>query len=309
MTHNGNGTYDNIHVYGADYSGHSGYYGYSTNLFTFDSSNTKLTNFSGSNYRGYGTGLLIGSSDSQHNANNLILNGSINGTTNGITTYSQGSSSGILTNTTIIDVKTSNCTYNYYISEEDGATVNNTKLANIDISSVNYGGGEYTLLQPLNARVLNTTGVPVVNANLTINVTGLDSIGNVFVNTTTDNNGCPVSPIYVSDYFRDSVEGYTYYNSSTVTASKLNKSNTSVPFNPDETWLSDNSSEPNGTSVIVMLDVAGEGEEPAYWIPTEGKHYLNVPETHTWFSGSWTVTISGTYENEQTEITGVEVRP
>jgi hypothetical protein len=294
-------------------------------------------------------------------------------------------------NITIIDSNLQNTGFG--VNFANGTNVN---FANVNLSSIYFDSGNYTNLYPLNVRVLNTANYPVQNANLTLSVTtfGLDGLGNYFASVQTDENGYPESPIYVPDYLKDSVAGYTYYNLNTVTAEKSGESDTSAAFNPDETWYSENSSSPNGTLIILTLDVEGEGEAPLsissftpldttptttngteqtftidltktgnvtwyidsnevqtnnsvstasytnstasvgtynvtviatdgvtevnqtwiwtvteYWTPTPGTHYIGVPETSTWSAGSWITTFSGTYTEEQTEVTGVEVRP
>lgn len=219
--------------------------------------------------------------------------------------HSYNNASGYSHDIVLVDTNITDGTGNIVTSSYD------ISYANTIVPSLStFSNSNYTELFPLNVRVMNTTNVPVNDANLTLTVTtfGLNGLGEYFVNVSTDENGYPETPIYVPDYFRDSVTGYTYYNLNTVTAEKAGQSDTSAAFNPDSTWYSVNSSSPNGTLITLTLDVPGEGESE-YWTPTEGTHYLNVPETSTWSAGSWITTFSGTYTEEQTEVTGVEVRP
>lgn len=135
-------------------------------------------------------------------------------------------------------------------------------IANCNFSDIYYYlySGENTIMYPLNVRVLNSSSLPVENANLTLTITtfGLGGLGEYFVNVSTDENGYPKSPINVPDYMRNA-SGCTYYNLNTVTAEKSGESDTSAALNPDETWYSVNSSSPNGTLITLTLDVAGVG--------------------------------------------------
>jgi hypothetical protein len=224
----------------------------------------------------------------------------------GINIYYLGTQWGVSQNNTFIDCNL----IGNSITDYKHSNCTKSILANVNFSTVDFVNGNYTVMYPLNVRVLNSTGYSVQNAELALTVTtfGLDGLGNYFVNTTTDENGYPVSPIYVPDYRRDSATGYTYYNLNTVSAEKDGESVTSAAFNPDETWYSIDSSSPNGTLITLPLDVPGEGESE-YWTPEAGKHYTRVPEQWTWNAGSWDVTFVGTYTEAQTEITGVEVMP
>jgi hypothetical protein len=176
----------------------------------------------------------------------------------GINIYYLGTQWGVSQNNTFIDCNL----IGNSITDYGHSNCTKSILANVNFSTVYFVNGNYTVMYPLNVRVLNSTGYSVQNAELALTVTtfGLDGLGNYFVNTTTDENGYPVSPIYVPDYRRDSATGYTYYNLNTVSAEKDGESVTSAAFNPDETWYSIDSSSPNGTLITLTLDVAGEGE-------------------------------------------------
>jgi len=252
-----------------------------------------------------------------------MINGIISGTGGGIITS--------CINSTFINVTHSSVDSYYTIYQDSqGQTAQNVSIINCDTETINvvngtdikiintnhtigtFTTGDYSVLYPLNIKVQNTTNYPVANAEITITTSGLSLNGYGSETTTayTDSTGKlnASQQLYVADFLRDSSAGYTYYNLNTVTAEKAGQSDTSAAFNPDSTWYSVNSSSPNGTLITLTLDVPGEGESE-YWTPTEGTHYLNVPETSTWSAGSWITTFSGTYTEEQTEVTGVEVRP
>jgi len=143
----------------------------------------------------------------------------------------------------------------------------NIYLANVNSSFTSQTGSHNgTVFWPINVLVTDNQSNTLSGATVTLNVTtfGLNGLGEYFVNTTTDENGYPVSPIYVPDYRRDSATGYTYYNLNTVSAEKDGESATSAAFNPDETWYSIDSSSPNGTLITLPLDVPGEGESETH---------------------------------------------
>jgi hypothetical protein len=199
----------------------------------------------------------------------------------------------------LIDSNLSGTSQGWYACSQTGA-----KIANTVFSSIIFGSGNYTTLYPLNVRVLNITNIPVSNATLTLNVTtfGLDGLGNYFVSVQTDSDGYPETPIYVPDYFRDSVTGYTYYNLNTVSAEKSGESDTSATFDPDDTWYSVNSSDPNGTLITLTLDVPGEGESIPLTInlfsPTDTTPATtNVTEQTFTVNFSKTVNSAGWYIN------------
>jgi hypothetical protein len=261
------------------------------------------------NYTSVNDGVGIGMFDCD---NVKLINGTITdaGVAISMTWYSAEEYSTY--NASFIDVNIINAgtEINHYYADD-------TILANVNFSSVDYNTGDYTVLYPLNVRVLNTTDYPVQDANLTLTVTtfGLDGLGEYFVNTTTDENGYPVSPIYVPDYLYDG--SYTYYNLNTVTAEKSGESYTSSAFNPDSTWYSTDSSEPNGTLITLTLDVPGEGGEPAveYFYGNTDYSYLDYPEVLEWNSTLGIFTkrflLDGTIleEDAPERVTGVEVRP
>lgn len=141
----------------------------------------------------------------------------------------------------------------------DNAT--NTLLVNSAFEDIVFGSGDYYVSYPINARVVNISGNPVENATLTLTTStfGLNGLGETFVSVQTDTDGYPESPIYVNEYKRNST-GYTYYDVDTLTASKNGEVDTSAALDPDSTWLSIDSSSPNGTYIELVLDVPGEGE-------------------------------------------------
>ncbi len=230
------------------------------------------------NFEIVGSGIYIFNSENNKfinvtHVNNLDNSDSANEQSGIYITKVTGQNFSSTNNNTFININTTNNNYKaiYHVYGDDEIYANvNTE------DGIAFTDGDYTQMYPLNVRVLNSTGYPVQDAELTLTATtfGLDGLGNYFVNTTTDENGYPVSPIYVPDYRRDSATGYTYYNLNTVSAEKDGESVTSAAFNPDETWYSIDSSSPNGTLITLTLDVTGLAND-TYTIETQSESFVN----------------------------------
>ena len=125
------------------------------------------------------------------------------------------------------------------------------------------GNHNYTVLYPLNVRVLNTEGQPVDNAMITVTAStfSLNGFGETVTTAYTDSTGKlnESQLIYVADFLRDSSAGYTYYIVD-VTASKDGETDSELAINPDATWRSSDIDNLNGTLYILILDVEGTGD-------------------------------------------------
>lgn len=254
------------------------------------------------NYTSVNDGSGFSSLDSD---NVTLINGSISSATNGITLTYLTTTDKNAKNTTIINTEITGCTNDIVQQDADNTRIVNT---NVTIDLIN---GDYSVLYPINIKVENTTGLVVANAEVTVTTSGLSLNGygveTLTAYTDTDGKLNESQQLYVADFLRDSSAGYTYYTVD-VQASKDGKTDSELDINPDSSWYSSDLDNLNGTLITLTLDVPGEGEYE-YWTPTPGKHYIGVPETSTWSAGSWITTFSGTYTEEQTEVTGVEVRP
>jgi hypothetical protein len=187
----------------------------------------------------------------------------------------------------------------------------NTSFINVNETGYNLYSGKYNEMenyQYLNARVINTTGYPVTNAILSANTTTRNGHGDIQTTFYTDESGYinmenRSNRMAVLDYYRNNSGTIQY--TSLITASKDGETDTAV-FTPDGTYSANTSTGGlSGELITLTLDV----DTTEYWTPTPGKHYIGVPEINTWTSGAFVTTFSGTYTEEQTEITGVEVRP
>jgi len=159
-------------------------------------------------------------------------------------------------NNTFVDIRTSNNGYksiwHYY--------GHNIAYANVDTSNgIDFSTGNFSMLYPLNLRVLNTTNYSVSNALIAVDSLGtsMNYLGQQATTGYTNETGYlnASQMLYVADYLRDSSAGYTYYTFN-ATASKSGQTDSETSLNPDSTWLNS-----GGTLIALVLDVAGD--EPA----------------------------------------------
>jgi len=142
----------------------------------------------------------------------------------------------------------------------------NIKFANTDEVDiyVTFDDSNYTMYYLINPLITNTTNYLVNEANIYLNSTiiGLDGDGNDFTNATTNENGILnySERRYVPYFTRDSVDGYTYYNESTIFVDKDGKSNESEFLLINNTWHSTDLNNINSPIIKLMLDVEGTGE-------------------------------------------------
>ena len=200
-----------------------------------------------------------------------MINGTISGTGGGIITS--------CINSTFINVSHSSGDSYYTIYQDSqGQTAKNVSIINCDTETINvvngtenkivntnhtigtFASGNYSLFYPLNVQVINTTGNPVSDATVTLNLTtfGLNGLGEITSTGTTDSTGKlnTSQMLYVPDFNRDSSAGYTYYTVD-VQASKDGQTDSELAINPDSSWYSPDLDNLNGTLITLTLDVEG----------------------------------------------------